>query len=74
VTTTPNLPLAELTTRAIRILIQEMGVVNTARFINQYTHGFGDYTVERDELFKDMTVDDIVKAMRQQKSDNEAEN
>jgi hypothetical protein len=65
VTTTPNLPLADITTRALRILIQEMGVVNTARFISQYTHGFGDYTKEREELFKDVTVDTIVQAMQQ---------
>lgn len=69
-TTSPHIPLAELTTIALRILIQEMGVVNTARFINQYTNGFGDYTKERDELFKDLTVDDIVQAVREQKKDN----
>lgn len=67
-TTTPNLPLADITTRALRILIQEMGVVNTARFISQYTHGFGDYTKEREELFKDVTVDTIVQAMQQIKN------
>lgn len=66
-TTTPNLPLAEITHRALRLLIQDMGVVNTARFISQYTHGFGDYTKEREELFKEATVDDIVKAIRQMK-------
>lgn len=64
-TTNPQLPLAEVTTRALRILVQEIGVVNTARFINQYTNGFGDYTADRDNLFKDLTVDDIVQAMRE---------
>jgi hypothetical protein len=57
------LPLAELNTRALRVLIQEMGVVNTARFIHQYTHGFGDYTQEREQLFTDLTIDDIVAAV-----------
>lgn len=60
----PNLPLAEVTTIALRVLIQEIGVVNTARFINQYTHGFGDYKQEREELFKDVTIDAIVQAMK----------
>jgi hypothetical protein len=60
----PNLPLAEVTTIALRVLIREIGVVNTARFINQYTHGFGDYTQEREELFKDVTIDAIVQAMK----------
>ncbi|WP_129672131.1 hypothetical protein [Candidatus Chloroploca sp. Khr17] len=57
------LPLAELNTWALRVLIQEMGVVNTARFIHQYTHGFGDYTQEREQLFTDLTIDDIVAAV-----------
>jgi hypothetical protein len=60
----PNLPLAEVTTIALRVLIQEIGVVNTARFINQYIYGFGDYTQEREELFKDVTIDAIVQAMK----------
>jgi len=61
--TNATLPLAELTTRALRILIQEVGVVNTARFINQFTNGFGDYTAERDQLFKDTTIDAIVQSI-----------
>lgn len=69
-TTSPQLPLAEVTTRALRILVQEIGVVNTARFINQYTNGFGDYTADRDELFKDLTIDDIVKAMKEKQENN----
>ena len=64
-TTTPPLPLAEVTAIALRILIREMGAVNTARFINQYPHGFGDYTKEREALFKDVTIDDIVHAVQQ---------
>ncbi|MBP1466073.1 hypothetical protein EYB53_010195 [Candidatus Chloroploca sp. M-50] len=36
------LPLAELNTRAIRVLIQEMGVVNTACFIHQLRSPIGN--------------------------------
>lgn len=68
-TITPHLPLAEVTTIALRILIQEMGVVDTVRFINQYTTGFGDYTKEREDLFKTVTIDDIVQAIQQAKSE-----
>jgi hypothetical protein len=67
VSITPPLPLAELNTRALRVLIQEVGVVNTARFIHQYTHGFGDYTLEREQLFTDLTIDDIVTSVQQAK-------
>lgn len=58
-------PLAELTVTAIRLLCAEMGVVNTARFLNQFTTGYGNYTEERDQLFGHMTVDDIVAAIKQ---------
>ena len=62
-TITP-MPPTELTVSAIRLLIQEMGIVNTARFISQFTIGYGNYTEERDQLFGQMSVDDIVTAMK----------
>jgi hypothetical protein len=60
---TAPMPLTEITTSAIQILLKEMGIVNTLRFINQFSTGFGNYTEERDELFRDMSVDDIVAAI-----------
>ena len=54
------MPLTELTTSTIRLLCREIGVVNTARFLNQFTTGYGNYTEERDQLFADLTVDEIV--------------
>jgi hypothetical protein len=63
VTTLP-MPPTELTVAAIRLLIQEMGIVNTAHFMSQLTLGYGNYTDERDQLFGQMTVDDIVTAIQ----------
>jgi len=60
-------PLAELTVTAIRVLCDEIGIVNTARFLNQFTTGYGNYTEERDQLFGQMTVDEIVAAIKQQR-------
>ena len=37
-------PLNQITQEAIEILYREIGVVNTVRFLNQFTAGFGDYT------------------------------
>jgi hypothetical protein len=62
-----NTPLAEVTMIALRVLIQEMGAVNTARFLNQFSSGYGDYTQDKERLFGTMTVDDIAQAIRQQK-------
>ena len=36
--------LAEINAEAIRVLCREIGLVNTLKFINQYTTGFGNYT------------------------------
>jgi hypothetical protein len=58
-------PLTELNVTAIRLLCQEMGVVNTARFLNQFTTGYGNYTEERDQLFGEMTVDEIVAKIKE---------
>ena len=48
--TTLATPLTELTVTAIRLLCKEIGVVNTARFLNQFTAGYGNYTEERGQL------------------------
>lgn len=59
-------PLAEITAVALKILYREIGVVNTVRFINQFTTGYGDYTRERQELFAGMTLDDMVSEIKHQ--------
>ena len=61
-------PLAEVTQTAIRVLCREIGLVDTMRFVNQFTMGYGDYTAERDELFGDMTLDDMIAAIKQTRS------
>ena len=57
-------PLSEITRDAIDLLSKEMGIVDTVRFLNQFTTGYGDYTKERDALFKDLTLDEILATMK----------
>lgn len=57
-------PLAEITTVALKVLYKEIGVVDTVRFINQFTTGYGNYTQERQELFASMTLDDIAAEIK----------
>lgn len=45
-------PLAEVTHEAIDVLCREIGVVDTLRFLGQFTTGSGNYTEERDRLFE----------------------
>ena len=60
---TSTIPLAEVTKEALRVLYKEIGVVNTIRFVNQFTVGYGDYVEERKILFADMTLDDLLSEM-----------
>ncbi len=53
-------PLAEINQQALSILCKELGVVSTLRFINQFTIGYGNYTKERDKLFANMSLDELV--------------
>ena len=55
-------PLAEVTHDAVRNLINEIGIVDTIRFLNQFSTGYGDYTKERDQLFRNVTLDDVLAA------------
>ena len=43
---------------------KEIGIVNTIRFVNQFTVGYGNYTEEREALFEDLTMDDIVASIK----------
>ncbi len=57
--------LNEISLEAIHILCHQLGIVNTLRFLSQFTTGFGNYTEERKELFKDVTLDEIVADIKQ---------
>lgn len=63
--TTVGLPLNEITHQAITILCREIGVVNTIRFIHQFTNGYGNYTEEKANLFKDQSLDSIIKEIKE---------
>lgn len=58
-------PMCEVISNAIHILTSQIGHTNTARFINYFSVGFGDYTEERKQLFDRYTVDDIVKEIKE---------
>ncbi len=61
-------PLVEINQQAIALLYRELGTVDTIRFIRQFTTGFGDYTKEREELFGDMTLEDILNEIENQRN------
>ena len=53
-------PIALVNENATNILIKEIGVVDTIRFINQFTTGHGNYTEERRKMVDTMTLDEII--------------
>ena len=57
-------PLADTTQKAIAVLSKELGIVETVRFLSQFSTGFGDYTTERDTLFRGLTMDEILSEIR----------
>ena len=65
--TTSTVTVAEITTTAITLLCRQIGPVNTARFLNQFTIGHGNYTEERDEMLGDATVDELVAEIKQRR-------
>ncbi|MBE7533865.1 MAG: hypothetical protein HND44_21980 [Chloroflexi bacterium] len=63
-------PLAEITQDALQVLYREIGIVNTVRFLNQFSTGFGDYTEEREKLFGHLTLDEVIAEIKRgQKKD-----
>ncbi len=43
------------------------GQVDPMRLGDQFVPGDGDYTAERDELFRDMTLDDMIAGIKQRR-------
>ncbi len=41
--------------------------------IDQLTSDYGDYTVERDDLFRDMTLDDMIAGIKQRRQQAETQ-
>jgi len=57
-------PISEINQRARNALVKEVGVVDTIRFLNQFRAAGGDYTAEREHLFQDMTVREIITEIK----------
>lgn len=56
--------LYEINHRAISVLCREIGIVNTLRFIRQFSTGYGNYTEEREAFFKEKSLEDILSEIK----------
>jgi hypothetical protein len=57
-------PISEISRRATCILFKEMGVVDTIRFLNQFSVGRGDYTKERENWLRETTLNDAISQIK----------
>lgn len=64
---TETRPLIEINQQAIHLLYKELGVVDTVRFLKQFTQGYGNYTQEREVLFGQKSLDDIVSEIEKRR-------
>ncbi len=56
---TTEIPLSEVRQKAIHILMDELGPVDTVRFFQQFDLGEGDYTKERTTKTKNKSVNEL---------------
>jgi hypothetical protein len=61
-------PVSEVNKKATHILFTQMGIVDTFKYLNQFTLGHGDYTKEREAWLKDLSFDDIVSGVKEQRN------
>jgi hypothetical protein len=60
-------PLIEVNQQAIHLLYKELGVVDAVRFLKQFTQGYGNYTQEREVIFANKSLDDIVNEIEKRR-------
>ena len=60
-------PLIEVNQQAIHLLYKELGVVDAVRFLKQFSQGYGNYTQEREIIFANKTLDELVSEIEKRR-------
>ena len=63
-------PLTQITIEALRLLYAQLGLVDTMRFLNQFTTGFGNYTEERRAMVEAQTLEEVLAEVRAYRRSN----
>lgn len=58
---------AELNRRGFQALAKELGLAGAIRYVQQYQHGQGDYTAERQQWADEVTLDEIDQGLAKMK-------
>ncbi len=56
--------LNDINREAFLVLTNALGIANTIRFLSQFTTGYGNYTEEKEKIFENMSLDDIIKGIK----------
>jgi hypothetical protein len=59
--------ISEINRHATHILFKEMGVVETIRFLNQFSTGQGDYTQDREKWLDKISMDEAITQIKSHK-------
>jgi len=59
-----GIPIPEIKVKGWEALVRELGHSGATKFILLYESGEGYYTKERKELFKDTSIEEIVKEIK----------
>ena len=51
----------------LEAIAKKLGPVGMVRFLQQFETGFGDYTKERSQWFKDVDIHEIVKEIKKKR-------
>jgi len=62
---------AQIRERGIEALVKALGPVGMARFLQQFEMGSGDYTQDREEWLKGLTVDQVVGEIKRRRADRD---
>jgi hypothetical protein len=65
---TKSMTLNEIQQAGLAALSRELGPVGFVRFLQMFEHGHGDYSKERSGWLKEQSIDDIVKRIQQERS------
>ena len=62
--------LEKIRREGLKALKEKLGVEGMIKFIQMYSDGKGDYTQEREELLKDVTIEDFEKFLSEKNESN----
>ncbi|QTA80668.1 Uncharacterized protein dnl_29790 [Desulfonema limicola] len=64
--------LNDINREAMFVLTNALGMANTLRFLSQFSTGYGNYTEEKEKIFENMSLEDIVKGIKEMRKSNQA--